>query len=176
MVAVELVVRALKLAAASLLTVLAATAAAAPPPPASIVGVVSHVTDGDTLWVRPADKARKPLRVRLQGIDAPERCQAAGGAARRALQRRVLHRAVVVEVAGRDRYHRVIGRVLMQGEDLGAWLVRHGHAWSERQRGAATVYASEEREARAHHRGLFADHRAVEPRVFRDRQGPGGCL
>ncbi|MDP3310892.1 MAG: thermonuclease family protein, partial [Polaromonas sp.] len=47
-------------------------------------GTVTRVSDGDTLWVRPA-AGGKPLKVRIDGIDAPEICQAGGRAARKAL-------------------------------------------------------------------------------------------
>ncbi|HSW20716.1 MAG TPA: hypothetical protein VLJ86_26060, partial [Ramlibacter sp.] len=42
---------------------------------------VTHVTDGDTVWVRPASGGA-PIAVRLQGLDAPEICQAHGLQAR----------------------------------------------------------------------------------------------
>lgn len=133
-------------------------------------GTVSHVTDGDTVWVRP--HAARPVAVRLVGIDAPERCQAGGPEARDALAGRLLRRQVEVETVGRDDYGRTLGRLQLGGEDVGAWLVRRGHAWSTargRQRGP---YATEERSARRHRRGVFgAASPAVEPRVFRRQHG-----
>ncbi|MDO9315639.1 MAG: thermonuclease family protein [Burkholderiaceae bacterium] len=160
--------------AALLIAACAGGQVAAKPDAPTLTGVVTRVSDGDTLWVRPNSdgKPLKPIKLRLLGIDAPERCQAGGPAATAALTSHVLHRVVVVRTVGRDSYGRLLGDVHLQGEDLGAWLVREGHAWSHRRFGVADVYAAEERDARMARRGLFADSGALEPRVFRKRNGP----
>lgn len=139
-------------------------------PAFALSGVVSHVTDGDTLWVRPEGGA--PVKVRLQGIDAPERCQAWGPQAREALAARVLHRQVQVRVRAKDDYQRTIGVVELDGQDVAAWLVREGHAWSQRYRKSLGPYAVQEGEARAAGRGLFASSAAVLPGDFRRLHGP----
>lgn len=147
--------------------------AAAVPAATTLTGVVTRVSDGDTLWLRPATDglSRKPVKVRLLGIDAPEHCQAGGAAATTALQTRVLQRTVVVRVVGTDRYGRLLGGLQLNGEDVAAWMVREGHAWSHRRYGVADVYAAEERQARDTRRGLFIDPHAIQPRVFRQRHG-----
>ena len=55
----------------------------------ALSGIVTHVTDGDTIWVRPDEPNRKPVKLRLVGIDAPERCQAWGAQATAALTSQV---------------------------------------------------------------------------------------
>ncbi|MEJ7931601.1 thermonuclease family protein [Ramlibacter sp. AN1015] len=133
-------------------------------------GTVSHVTDGDSIWVRPArGGAARP--VRLLGIDAPELCQRGGAAAREALARGVLGRPVLLHTRGRDAYQRVLAQVGTEGQpDVGAWLVAHGHAWAA-ARGPASRYAAQERQARAARRGVWARPGAIEPRAFRARYG-----
>jgi micrococcal nuclease len=131
-------------------------------------GIVNHVTDGDTLWLRPAVGA--PVQVRIQGLDAPEICQPFGPQARDALAARVLHRSVRVATRARDRYHRTVGNVSLDGQDVGAWLVAGGFAWSTRYRGRSGPYALEEAQARQGRVGLWAAN-AVEPKVFRKRHG-----
>lgn len=148
-----------------LLALLAGLPASARP----LHGVVSHVTDGDTLWVRPAGD-RAPVQVRMQGLDAPEICQPFGTQAREALAARVLHRTVRVSTRARDRYSRSVASVSLEGQDVGAWLVQRGYAWSTRYRGRAGPYAREEAQARRARLGLWAAG-AVEPRVFRKRHG-----
>ena len=133
-------------------------------------GVVTYVTDSDTLWVRPA-QGGAPLPVRVQGIDAPEICQAFGVQARDALAARALHRPVRVAIRARDVYHRAVGRVSLQGQDVGAWLVFEGYAWSARYRRRPGPYATEETHARSAHLGLWAQAAPVEPRAFRKRHG-----
>lgn len=136
----------------------------------ALSGIVTHVTDGDTLWVRPEGGA--PVKVRLQGIDAPERCQAWGPQSREALAARVLRRQVAVRTRAQDDYHRTIGTVELDGHDVAAWLVREGHAWSQRYRKSLGPYAAEEAEARRLQRGLFSAPAVVEPRQFRKAHGP----
>ena len=134
----------------------------------ALTGFVSHVTDGDTLWVRPASGS--PVQVRIQGLDAPEICQPFGLQARDALAARVLHRPVRVSTRARDMYQRSVGSVSLEGQDVGAWLVAGGFAWSARYRGRPGPYAPEEAQARRHRIGLWATS-AVEPRAFRRRHG-----
>jgi len=140
-------------------------------------GVVTRVSDGDTVWVQPDamdDGAlrRKRVKVRLVGLDAPERCQAHGPEAGAALASRVQGRQVTVRRRATDDYGRALGTLWLGDEDVGAWLVREGHAWSARWRGGAGPYASEEGAARAARRGLFAAQAPFEPREFRRSHGP----
>jgi endonuclease YncB( thermonuclease family) len=136
----------------------------------TLTGVVTHVTDGDTIWVRPPG-AGSGVAVRLQGLDAPEVCQAFGAQARDALAAHVLHKPVSVSVKARDVYQRTVGRVAVQGEDLGAWLVANGYAWSARYQRRAGPYAGEESAARGARRGLWSLASPIEPRTFRKRHG-----
>jgi endonuclease YncB( thermonuclease family) len=152
------------LSALLLLGTLSGMAAVAAP----LHGVVSHVTDGDSLWVRPAVGA--PVQVRIHGLDAPEICQSFGRQARDALAARVLHRTVKVSVRARDRYQRSVASVSLDGQDVGAWLVASGLAWSARYRGRSGPYAQQEAQAREARRGLWAAT-AVDPRNFRRRHG-----
>jgi endonuclease YncB( thermonuclease family) len=87
---------------------------------ANWTGVVTHVTDGDTFWVRPDDGQSPPRKVRLEGIDAPEICQPHGDDAAQALARRVLRQPVHLATRATDDYHRTLARVTVKGEDVGA--------------------------------------------------------
>lgn len=141
-------------------------------------GIVTRVVDGDTLWVRSTDLTLDGLpagasrKVRLHGLDAPERCQAWGPEAARALAGRVLGRAVRVEGLGHDDHGRLLARVWRDGEDVGVALVQAGHAWSDGRGRRGGPYADREADARAARRGLFADQRALRPREFRREHGP----
>lgn len=134
---------------------------------------VTHVHDGDSLWVQPQEGGRRQ-RLRLDGIDAPEICQADGREARDRLAGMVLRRQVLVEVTGQDRYRRTLARVWLGSEDVQAVLVTEGWAWSYRVRGQPGSYDREEAQARRQARGLFADPHAERPADFRRRHGP--CL
>ncbi len=134
-------------------------------------GVVTRVSDGDTLWIAPTGGGA-PRKVRITGIDAPESCQRGGAAAGAALRAKVLRRPVQVATRALDEYRRELATVQLDGQDLGAWLVMQGHAWSYRWRRDPGPYQREEQQARRAARGLFADPQPVNPREFRRTHGP----
>lgn len=133
-------------------------------------GVVVHVSDGDTVYVRAGDVPA--LAVRLLDLDAPEICQAGGEASRAALLGMVLHQSVTVVGSGRDIYGRELGRLFLQGQDVGRAMVAQGQAWAEGRGRDGGAYAQEQRQARMDRRGLFAQPSPEWPRAFRRRHGP----
>lgn len=137
---------------------------------AGFSGKVSHVSDGDTLWVRP-DAGGAPRKLRLDGIDAPEICQAGGESSRAALVQHALHQRVQVTVRRHDSYGRGLARIRLNGVDLNAQMVRSGHAWSYRWRRNPGPYVAEEAYARQSGLGLFATGQPELPRDFRKRNG-----
>jgi len=141
-------------------------------PPEVFTGTVTRVSDGDTLWLRPDEPGRKPIKVRLVGLDAPERCQAHGPQATAALSDWALNRRAEVRRRAFDDHGRALGTLWIDGNDIGARLVREGHAWSARYRGDLGPYAREEAQARAARRGLFASGSPQLPRDFRRKHGP----
>lgn len=133
-------------------------------------GTVTHVTDGDTLWVQPS-RGGVPRKIRLDGIDAPEICQRHGDRSRDALARHVLGQQVQVSVRRRDDYSRLLAHVSLQGQDIGGWMVVQGLAWSYRYRRDPGPYAAQEAQARSGRHGVFEDARPERPRDFRVRHG-----
>jgi micrococcal nuclease len=136
----------------------------------NFAGIVTHVTDGDSLWVRPV-AGGPPRQVRLLGIDAPEICQRYGPQARDALAAQVLHRQVRVKSRKRDTYQRTLGQVSVDGRDLGQWMVSRGHAWSYRFHRDQGPYAPQEAQARTARLGLWGGPAPLPPRDFRQRHG-----
>lgn len=136
------------------------------------LGLVTHVSDGDTVWVKPL-QGKQTVKVRLRGIDAPEICQPYGVQAQAVLQAMVLGQWVDVEMAGSsvDNYGRVVATLTRQGQDVGAWMVASGNAWSYSFRHHATPYDELQARAQSQRMGLFADPQAMPPRVFRKRVG-----
>ncbi|MDH3673448.1 MAG: thermonuclease family protein, partial [Gammaproteobacteria bacterium] len=67
-----------------------------------LTGKVVKITDGDTLYV--LDNNYQQHKIRLAGIDAPERKQAYGLASRKHLASIVASQQVTVEYKKRDRY------------------------------------------------------------------------
>jgi micrococcal nuclease len=135
----------------------------------AVEGVVVRVTDGDSLWIKPAEG--KAIEVRLSEIDAPESCQAWGPEARVALRRMAMGKTATIESVARDRYGRSVARVQVGGLDLGPYMVMQGHAWSQRGPWGEGPLIKEERAARTAKRGLHAAPNPVLPSDFRRSHG-----
>lgn len=117
---------------------------------------VQRITDGDTIVVRTADF--EDIRVRLYGIDAPERNQPGGkeaGAFLRPLQGRLV---TIIEMDV-DRYGRTVALVESGGRSVNVEIVAAGWAWLYERYCRADVCAeikAAESEARAARRGIWA--------------------
>lgn len=118
-------------------------------------GTVTYVVDGDTLYVRPAD-SRKPVSVRIDGIDAPEICQSGGVQAREELRTRVLGQQVLVHPKANDRYGRLVASIVMENLDQGGQMVAAGQAWAFRFTAGRGPYAAHQRNAEAARLGVFS--------------------
>ena len=132
-------------------------------------GKVVGISNGDTLSVLREGKA---VKVRLHGVDTPEKAQAFGTRAQQFTSDFVFQRDVMVVVQTTDRYGRLVGEVLLpDGRSLNQELVRAGMAWWYRQYAQNdTTLAQLEAEARAAQRGLWADAHPVPPWEWRKGQ------
>ncbi len=141
-------------------------------------GRVVAVSDGDTITV--LDSTNTQHKVRLSGIDAPEKSQPFGQRSKQSLSDLVFGKAVSVETTKRDRYGREVGKVLADdGLDVNLEQVRRGLAWHykayEREQSAVdrTTYSSAEQEARAARIGLWRDLMPLPPWEFRQQSRRG---
>ena len=141
-----------------------------------LVGRVTYVFDGDTLEL--TSGLRRPVRVRLYGIDAPETGrrgepgQPYGREARRALQAKVAGQMVEIEIMDRDQYGRTVGVVRLAGRDINRELVADGWGWAYRHylNGPyASAYIGAEESARARRAGLWRQNNPQPPWEFRHR-------
>ena len=148
----------------------------------TLIGHVIGISDGDTLTVL-ADRER--IRVRIDGIDAPEIRQTFGQSARRSLSQMVFQKDVRLECRRTDRIKLAICKVWVRPSDCAScgmtldvghaqilsgmawWLREHANEQSEEDRGR---YESAESEARARHRGLWSDLHPVPPWEWRRQQ------
>jgi endonuclease YncB( thermonuclease family) len=139
-----------------------------------LLGKVIHVADGDTITV--LDDTNTQHKIRLAGIDAPEKRQAFGQRSQESLSDLVFSKSVAVETDKRDKYGREVVKVLVGGVDANLVQVQRGMAWHykayEREQSVIDrkVYADAENEAKAARRGLWADADPVPPSDFRRRQ------
>lgn len=137
----------------------------------TITGRVVGVADGDTLTV--LDSSKKQHKIRLDGIDAPEKAQPFGQRSKQSLSDLAYNRNVQVETHKRDRYGRVVGKVLLDGTDLNLVQINRGLAWHykvyahEQTREDRARYAAAEEVARSERRGLWRDAEPTPPWEWR---------
>jgi micrococcal nuclease len=131
-------------------------------------GKVVRVADGDTITVMHFGKDEK---IRLAGIDCPERKQAFGTRARQFTSKLVFGQVVTVMAETVDRFGRTVGEVILpDGRSLNRELVRAGYAWWYRQFSDDETLGQLEEEARMFRRGLWAESNPIPPWEFRRLQ------
>ena len=144
---------------------IAAVAMALPSLAADFPAKVIRIVDGDTIEMT---HNGEPKRVRLAGIDAPERKQAFGSRARQFVAQQVFGKTVTVHSVGIDAYGRILGEVILgDGRSLNRELVANGLAWHYKRFSADRELARLEDEAREARRGLWSDRNPMPPWKFR---------
>jgi len=136
----------------------------------TLTGRVLRVNDGDFLVVLGAGNAQ--YGIRLSGIIAPEIGQPYGQNSMTNLSDLVTGKYVVVDYARRDRYGRIVGKVLLNGQDMNLEQIKAGLAWhnketmNEQLAKDWALYAAAEDEAKAAKRGLWNDPNPVPPQEW----------
>lgn len=127
--------------------------------------------DGDTVTLLDRDKAQH--RIRLAGIDAPEKSQAFGQASKQSLSDLVFAQDVTVETGKTDKYGRQVGKIIVAGVDANLEQVKRGLAWHykayarEQSQADRVAYAVAEDAAKASKVGLWRDAEPMPPWSFR---------
>lgn len=138
---------------------------------ATLVGHVVGVTDGDTITVLDATKTQ--YKIRLAGIDAPEKKQPFGSVSKKSLSDLVFDKVVSIQYDKEDRYGRIVGKVLVNGKDVNLEQVKRGLAWwykkyqKEQSQQDRLDYLHAQETAEASGVGLWVDSDAVAPWDFR---------
>ena len=129
------------------------------------LGKVVAVLDGDTVLV--ARASGKPIKVRLAGIDAPEKAQEYGLASRDALLELVMRKRVQITSKAVDDYGRLVAVISVDGLNVNQELVRLGMAWNFSRFHSNPDLARLQREAQQARRGLWAGTSVIEPSQWR---------
>ena len=131
-------------------------------------GRVVRVADGDTLSV--LDAANAQHKIRLYGIDTPERDQPHGKIAWSALSELVAGRSVGIVEVETDSYGRTVGTVYLGDQNVNLAMVEQGHAWWYRRHAQhERPLEAAEKQARKEGRGLWADSNPIPPWEWRRR-------
>ena len=137
----------------------------------TVTGRVVAIADGDTLTM--LDDAKRQHKIRLAGIDAPERRQAFGQRSREHLGKLLHKKHVEARCHKRDRYKREICAVFTGSRDVGLVMVGEGMAWwyreyaNEQNTEDQKAYEGAENSAPAARRGLWQDKTPIPPCQWR---------
>lgn len=141
----------------------------------TVIGDVIGITDGDTLTLL---VDRQTYKVRIAGIDAPEKRQAWGAKSKTNLSRLAFNQEAVAECTKVDRWGRQICKVTVNAVDIGLEQIKDGMAWwyrkyaKEQSAGDQSAYESAELMAKLRRLGLWSDTNAVPPWDFRSGGRP----
>ncbi len=144
---------------------------AAPALGAEFTGRVVAIADGDTLTL--LDSGKTQHRIRIDGIDAPEKGQAFGQRSKQSLSDLAFSRNALAECHKVDRYRRAVCKVIVEGIDVGLEQIRRGMAWhykryqAEQSAEDRRKYSDAEIAARQEKRGLWRDHEPMPPWEWR---------
>lgn len=136
-------------------------------------GRVVGIADGDTLTV--LDVAKTQHKIRLAGIDAPEKKQAFGNVSKMSLSDMVYDKDVDVEWHKENRYGRKVGKVLINGVDVNLEQIKRGMAWFYKKYKGELIqedritYVQAQQQAEAEKIGLWRDPEPIPPWDFRKR-------
>jgi endonuclease YncB( thermonuclease family) len=138
-----------------------------------LIGKVIKVSDGDTITV--LDSNNQKYKIRLKGIDAPESQQVYGDISTQSLSELVYDKEVIVTWDKKDKYYRILGKVIVDGRDVNYEQLKKGLAWYYKQYEKdlsdedKKKYSEAEEWARNYTEGLWVDSNSIPPWEFRRR-------
>lgn len=140
--------------------------------PQELRGRVIHVHDGDTYTI--LVEGNKQVKVRMQGIDAPESGQDFSKKAKEYLRTLIIQKNVVVKYIEKDQYERILGETLLpDGKEAGKEMLKAGYAWHLKLYNSNEELAKLEKEAQVAKKGMWIDPHPVEPWIERNLRRKG---
>jgi endonuclease YncB( thermonuclease family) len=139
----------------------------------TIEGLVVGVSDGDTITV--LDQQKNSYKIRLQGIDAPEKKQAFGEKSKQSLHDLVHSKQVRIEYDKEDKYGRIVGKVTVDDVDVCLQQLVLGMAWhykkyqNEQSVSDRALYSETELKSKSLKLGLWTDDTPMPPWEFRKK-------
>jgi endonuclease YncB( thermonuclease family) len=140
----------------------------------TVSGRVVSIADGDTVTV--LDSSNTQWKIRLMGIDAPEKRMPFGQKSKEHLSDLVFNKQVTVDYSKQDRYGRTVGKIIVNGIDANLEQVKDGMAWhyeqyqKEQSPDERESYAEAEEQAMAGRKGLWVDAEPTPPWDWRKEQ------
>lgn len=136
-----------------------------------IAGEVIKVADGDTFTVRTITDQR--IKIRLYGIDAPERGQDYGSKSRQFLNDLCYGKEVTIEDKGTDQYGRTLGIAYVGDLNINEEMVKNGFAWYYNYSVDDPRLEALEREARDKKLNIWSMKNPISPYEYRKNKKYG---
>lgn len=136
-----------------------------------LTGRVIDVASGDSITI--LDSSNTELKVRLSGIDAPEKQQPFGAESKKSLSDLIYGKEVAVNWIKRDYHKRVVGKVLLNKVDINLEQVKRGMAWvfkhfiDDPYSQDQSDYVDAQEEAEKRHLGLWSQSDPIPPWEYR---------
>ncbi|TKB07459.1 thermonuclease family protein [Desulforhopalus sp. IMCC35007] len=130
----------------------------------ALTGKVVSIADGDTITI--LDLSNKQHRIRLYGIDTPEKGQPFGNAAKKHTAQLTYKKSATVNAYDTDKYGRTVGVVTVDGTNVNESLIKNGYAWQYRKYCKADFcdeWLDNEENAKSAKIGLWSDKDPVPP-------------
>jgi endonuclease YncB( thermonuclease family) len=144
------------------IALIAVSAAYAQRFPVKVIGV----SDGDTFTVINRDNLQ--LKIRVYGIDAPEKNQAYGNKSKQALSALIFGKNIEIDVQSQEKWGRYVAKVYTpDGQDVALLMLQSGMAWHYTRFDQTPSYAKAQETAKKAGKGLWADKSPVAPWDFR---------
>ena len=135
----------------------------------TLTGKVVKIADGDTFTL--LVDGHDQYKIRLDGIDCPEKRQNFSKKATQYLSSMIWEQTVTVKVSTKDRYGRYIGKVSTPAiADVNLEMIKAGYAWHYKEYNDDPVYADAEAKAREQKKGLWLEDNPIYPQDFRKAQ------
>lgn len=129
-----------------------------------ITGKVFRVSDGESFWLISGKNREK---VRLYGLDVPESTQPYEKECKRALKNKIAGKIVTVESQGRDGNDRILGKVMLNDEDINEWMIANGFAWCALRQSEESQYEQAQEKAKEAKLGLWSRQGPIPPWQWR---------
>jgi len=129
-------------------------------------GKVIGIFDGDTYNILMIDN--QTIKVRMEGIDAPERDMPFHKASQKYLSQLIFKKEIKLYKTGEDQYGRTLGfTYLLDGTDVNLLMLQAGMVWHYKIYNSNRNYSDAEKVARSFNKGLWIDKKPVAPWEFR---------
>lgn len=131
-----------------------------------IKGTVVAIFDGDTYQLLTSHQ--QTIKVRMEGIDAPEREMPYHKVSQKYLSQLIYKKEIILIKTGEDQYRRSLGFTYLPDEtDINLLMLQSGMAWHYKRYNQDIQYADAEQKAREERIGLWQDQHPTPPWSFR---------